>query len=229
MAIINDAFSDLNLFDELIQNYYTIEKFIAVWRYGVIKLASSKINSNLKFAVKVINLEKVKSQSHSIIQEILALKKIDHSNVVKIFEIFKDSTKLYILLEHVEGKELFDFIIENQKISEHQASKIAAQLIKTVKYLNKYNIWHRDLKPENIMVNPDTLNIKIVDFGHAHFSLILYQWLLLLELHIIWHQKYWTKSMEKNEICEALESLFMLYLLGVHHSKERLMLNYLNS
>ena len=169
MAIINDAFSDLNLFDEPIQNYYTIGKFIAVWRYGVIKQASSKINPNLKFAVKIINLEKVKSQSHSILQEILALKKIDHPNVVKIFEIFKDSKKLYIVLEHVEGKELFDFIIENQKISEHQASKIAAQLIKTVKYLNKLNIWHRDLKPENIMVNPDTLNIKIVDFGHVSF------------------------------------------------------------
>ena len=169
LDIINDALSDLDLSSEPIENYYTIGNTIGAGKYGVVKWANSKANPNLTFAVKIIELEKLKSQFHSILQEILALKKIDHPNVVKIFEIFKDSKKLYIVLEHVEGKELFDFIVENQKISEHQTSIIAAQLIKTVKYLNKLKICHRDLKPENIIINPESLHVKIVDFGLSSF------------------------------------------------------------
>ena len=41
--------------------------------------------------------------------------------------------------------------------------------MKTIKYLNDLQIWHRDLKPENIMINPETLHIKIIDFGLSAF------------------------------------------------------------
>ena len=169
LDILNDALSDFNLSSEPIENYYTIGKAIGAGKYGVVKQATSRMNPNLSFAVKIVELEKLKSQFHSILQEILALKKIDHPNVVKIFEIFKDTKRLYIVMEHVEGKELFDFIVEHQKISEFQASKVIMQLLKTIKYLNELKIWHRDLKPENIIINPETLHIKIVDFGLSSF------------------------------------------------------------
>ena len=84
LNILNDALSDLDLSSEPIENYYTIENTIGAGKYGVVKWANSKANPNLTFAVKIIKLEKLKSQFHSIVQEILALKKIDNPNVVKI-------------------------------------------------------------------------------------------------------------------------------------------------
>jgi serine/threonine protein kinase len=68
-------------------------------------------------------------------------------------------------MEYVEGKELFDFVVQKMKLLESEASKIAMQLLKTIKYLNEVKICHRDLKPENIIINPETIHIKLIDFG----------------------------------------------------------------
>ena len=81
---------------------------------------------------KIIQLEKIKSQFHSILQEILALKKIDHPNVVKLFEIYKDESKLYIVLECVEGQDLYEFVVIKRKLKESEASRIIKQLGKDI-------------------------------------------------------------------------------------------------
>lgn len=99
------------------------------------------------------------------------LKQVSHPNIVKILQIFKDAKKLYIVMEHVKGKELFDFIIAKNKLTESESVTIIEQLLKIVKYLNSLKICHRDLKPENIMINTKTLRIKLLDFGlSTHFK-----------------------------------------------------------
>lgn len=169
LDILNEALSDLPLTTEPIDDYYTMGEVMGAGKYGVVKLGRSITNPNFTVAIKVIKLEKLKSQYHSVVQEILALKKIDHPNVVKVHEIFKDSSKLYIVMEHVEGQELFDYVVSKMKLTESEASKITLQLLKTVKYLNEVKLCHRDLKPENIIINPNTLNVKIIDFGLSAF------------------------------------------------------------
>jgi len=169
IEVLNQALSELNLSTEPIANYYQLGEVLGAGKYGVVKEGQSLTNSKLKVAVKIIKLEKLKSQFHSIVQEILALKKIDHPNVVKILEIFKDETKLYIVMENVEGRELFDFVVKKHKLLESEASIIVKQMLKTIKYLNEIKLCHRDLKPENIIINPDTLHIKIIDFGLSAF------------------------------------------------------------
>ena len=68
-------------------------------------------------------------------------------------------------MEYVEGSELFQYIVERVKVNEINSSKIIKQLLKTIKYINSLNIWHRDIKPENILINPKSLQIKLIDFG----------------------------------------------------------------
>ena len=109
------------------------------------------------------------SQFHSIIQEILTLKKWDHPNIVKIYEIFRDNKKLYIVMEFVEGKELLNYVIEQYKLKESEAWSIIKQLLKTIKYVHSKKIIHRDLKPENIIINPDKMQIKLIDFGLSSY------------------------------------------------------------
>jgi serine/threonine protein kinase len=169
LDILNEALADFGITEEPIKRYYSMGEVMGAGKYGVVKAGKSVSKPGYKVAIKIIKLEKLKSQYHSIVQEILALKKIDHPNVVKIHEIFKDSKKLYIVMEMVEGKELFDFVVQKMKLNEPDASKIAYQLIKTIKYLNEQKLCHRDLKPENIIIHPETLNIKIIDFGLSAF------------------------------------------------------------
>lgn len=70
-------------------------------------------------------------------------------------------------MEYVDGKELFEFVVEKTKINELDSANITKQLLKTIKYLNSMNICHRDIKPENILINPKSLQIKVIDFGLA--------------------------------------------------------------
>lgn len=106
---------------------------------------------------------------HSIIQEIVSLKKWDHPQIIKILEIFKDKKKLYIVLEFVPGKTLLDHVIENYKLDESETCYILKQILKTIKYVHSKNIIHRDLKPENMMIDPKNSSIKLIDFGLSSF------------------------------------------------------------
>lgn len=169
LNIIHGALSELDLTEEPIEDHYEFGEILGAGKYGVVKVGTSIRDDKFKVAIKIIKLEKLKSQYHSVVQEILSLKKIDHPNVVTIHEIFKDESNLYIVMEFVEGRELFDFVVKKHKLLESEAAKIVKQLLKTVKYLNELKLCHRDLKPENIMINPDTLHIKIIDFGLSSY------------------------------------------------------------
>lgn len=82
-------------------------------------------------------------------------------------EVFKDETKLYLVFEYIDGVDLSDYITERIKISEEKASYILHQICSTIDYLHSIHICHRDIKLDNIMINPETLEIKLIDFGFA--------------------------------------------------------------
>ena len=67
-------------------------------------------------------------------------------------------------MEQASGGELFDYIVERQRVKEKPAAKFFAQIISGIEYLHKLNIVHRDMKPENLLLDHKG-NIKIVDFG----------------------------------------------------------------
>ena len=169
--VIQEAMKDLNITEEPIENYYEIDKVLGWGKYGVVKKGYSLLNPDFQVAVKVIELAKLTGNYHSCVSEIVTLKKVDHPNIVKIYEIFKDLKNLYIVMEFVDGKELFEYVVENTKINEKDSAVITKQLLKTIKYLNSLNICHRDVKPENILINPKSLHIKVIDFGlSCYFS-----------------------------------------------------------
>jgi len=86
---------------------------------------------------------------------------------MKIYEVFEDKYKYYIISEFLEGGELFDRIIENDHFSEKDAAKIMQQLLSAVAYCHSHNIVHRDLKPENLVYESKKkdANLKVIDFG----------------------------------------------------------------
>lgn len=81
--------------------------------------------------------------------------------------VYADALRRYLIMEYVEGGELFSYIGENGGIEEIQVVHIFRQIIAALWYCHRLNIFHRDLKPENILLDRDTMTIKLVDFGMA--------------------------------------------------------------
>jgi calcium-dependent protein kinase len=70
-------------------------------------------------------------------------------------------------MEHCEGGELFEKIVEMHKFSEKKAACLMKKILSSVKHLHEHGICHRDLKPENFLFSDkaEDAEIKLIDFG----------------------------------------------------------------
>jgi len=97
------------------------------------------------------------------------MKKVDHKNILKLYEVYEDEDHFFLVLELVEGLELFDKIVDRGNYSERDAANIVKQILEAVRYLHKEGIVHRDLKPENLLSagEGESEVVKVADFGFA--------------------------------------------------------------
>ena len=77
---------------------------------------------------------------------------LDHPNTIKCYEIFEGYEHVYLVLEYLEGGDLFNFIRSKSKYCEDFIIMIMNSLLSALSYFHSINIIHRDLKPENIML-----------------------------------------------------------------------------
>ena len=150
---------------------YTIIKELGSGSFATVHLVKHKTSGAIR-AMKAIKkgpgFDDDEDNEEEIINEINILMKMDHPNIVKIFEFYNSPTHFYLITEYCEGGCLFDLIQSNGPFTEIQASYIMHQLFSVVNYCHKMKIIHRDLKPENILVNKNEngfVKIKICDFG----------------------------------------------------------------
>jgi calcium-dependent protein kinase len=94
---------------------------------------------------------------------------VDHPNIVKFYQVYRDKKYFHIVMELCNGEELFEHLTLIGKFSEADAAKIIKQILSAIKHLHDKNIAHRDLKPENIIFmhthDKNEINIKLIDFG----------------------------------------------------------------
>ena len=102
----------------------------------------------------------------SVLNEISILRRLNHQNIVKLYQVFETENSLYMVMEFVEGITLEDILSKSIKYDEIRFKNILLKIFSTLDYLSIKKIVHRDLKPENILVDSND-NIKIVDFGLA--------------------------------------------------------------
>ena len=133
--------------------------------FGVVVLGTHQITGE-KVAVKILDKEKILQETDKfrLEREIKILKNMRHNNIVQLYNVIETSQYLYLVMENIDGKELFDYIIHKRRLSELEACKFYQQLISCIEYLGKLKITHRDLKPENLLLDKKK-NIKLVDFG----------------------------------------------------------------
>lgn len=99
-------------------------------------------------------------------REIVVMKLIDHPNIMRLYDVWETSTSLYLILEYVQGGELFDYLCDKGRRPTSEVLGYFQQIICAVDYCHRFNIAHRDLKLENILIDQDA-NIKVADFGMA--------------------------------------------------------------
>lgn len=155
--------------NEPIEDYYELGKEIGRGGFSIVVEGTNK-KTGEKFAVKCIKKTMVEGDDIKLLRrEIHIMKRVDHPNILKLFEVFEDDDEFYLVMELVSGKELFDKIVEKGQYSERDAANIVRQIVSAVEYLHDNGIAHRDLKPENLLSAGDDEEeiIKIADFGFS--------------------------------------------------------------
>jgi 5'-AMP-activated protein kinase catalytic alpha subunit len=147
---------------------YMIEKRIGQGTYGEVRLATNRI-TNQKVAIKTIEKQSIRTerQRKRLQREVRILRLLHHPHIVKVFDVIETSLAIYIVMEYVDGGELFDYLVANKRLKEHEARHFFRQTISAVEYCHSHFIVHRDLKPENLLID-ENKNIKIIDFGFTN-------------------------------------------------------------
>jgi serine/threonine protein kinase len=155
-----------------VEDYYSVGKVLGEGAFAEVRVGNDK-ETGEAFAIKIIKKKEYDpKEMEYILREVNIMKSMSHDNVVNTFDIFDSKEYLYIVLEFMEGGELFDVIANAGTFSEQNASQVMRDVIKGVQYLHMHAIVHRDIKPENVLCKEKSwpLKVKLADFGLANFA-----------------------------------------------------------
>lgn len=166
------------------KNFVTVDKYIVFTNERLGKgvfgevFKGSYIDSSHKkdgeqyLAVKLIELSffdkeippRIVEELENVKQEIRALRSLKFPNIVRLHDVKRVQSKIYIFMEFCNQGDLRNFINTNE-LSEDEVLYYFSQIINGFRHIHKKKIIHRDIKPENILMNNNV--IKIADFGFA--------------------------------------------------------------
>jgi len=148
-------------------------KMIGKGSFARVYLVEDK-ETKAKFAVKAFSKEYLLSQSkgkESLMNEIDIMQVVKHPNIMNLHELHESKNSIYLVLELLEGGELFNYVSSKNSISVHEICRVMQCLLEALSYLSDQKIMHRDLKPENMILQDkgdlQRATLKLVDFGLA--------------------------------------------------------------
>lgn len=145
---------------------YKLEKTLGKGQTGLVKMGIHCVTGK-RVAIKIVNREKLsESVLMKVEREIAIMKLIEHPHVLGLFDVYENKKYLYLVLEHVSGGELFDYLVKKGRLTPKEARRFFRQIISALDFCHSHNICHRDLKPENLLLD-DKNNIRVADFGMA--------------------------------------------------------------
>jgi serine/threonine-protein kinase len=124
-------------------------------------------------AIKTINLNLSRDEIAGFVErfnrEAKSAGRLNHPNIVTIYDVGRADDTAFIAMEHLEGQDLREIIASNQPLQPDWIVEITAQVADALAFAHDHGVVHRDIKPANIMVLPNGI-VKIMDFGIAMTS-----------------------------------------------------------
>ena len=148
-------------------DFYKYGRLIGQGAFGKVNLGLSVLTGRV-VAIKSFNKKNLDSPNNEnmkkIIYETNLMRKLNHPNITKILEMFEDEKYILIIMEYINGGNLFSFVKKRRKLTEKISKFLFKQIILGIKHIHSQNIVHRDVKLENILIDLNN-TIKICDFG----------------------------------------------------------------
>jgi hypothetical protein len=147
---------------------YVLDRRIGKGSYGQVWQGHIEGKEHVEVAIKVISRSTI-SETAQLRQEVQALKKIEHKNVVRFIDLKKSSGHFYLILEYCRGGDLARFIASRGRVAEGTAQRFLRDISAGLITIHKQGFLHRDLKPSNLLLSEDSeiATVKIADFGFA--------------------------------------------------------------
>lgn len=150
---------------KLLLGKYQLGRLLGRGAYAKVYHARS-LEDDMGVAIKVIDKSKVAGTTMEprILREVSVMRRLSHPNIVKLLEVMATKSKIYMVMEHAKGGELFTQISRDGPLTEPVARRYFQQLVSAVHYCHSKGVTHRDIKPQNILLDHEG-NLKVSDFG----------------------------------------------------------------
>jgi len=148
-------------------NDFQIMRTLGTGSFGRVHLVRS-VHNGRYYAIKVLKkaqIIRMKQIEHTN-DERRMLKLVEHPFLIRMWGTYQDARNLFMVMDYIEGGELFSLLRKSQRFPNPVAKFYAAEVTLAVEYLHAHNIIYRDLKPENILLDRNG-HVKITDFGFA--------------------------------------------------------------
>jgi CHASE2 domain-containing sensor protein/tRNA A-37 threonylcarbamoyl transferase component Bud32 len=154
---------------------YEVDKVIGRGAMATVYLGRDpKINR--KVAIKTIALadefseEDLQAAKEQFMREAESAGRLNHANIIAIYDVGEDSDVAYLAMEYFEGKSLHHFAQQGNLLPPQWVLELGARAAEALHYAHSQNVVHRDIKPANIMYNANNDSLKLTDFGIARLT-----------------------------------------------------------
>ncbi|MFL5286899.1 MAG: protein kinase domain-containing protein, partial [Rhodopila sp.] len=102
-------------------------------------------------------------------QEIQAAGRLNHPNIVAVYDFIETDREAWIIMERIEGGSLKDLLDRDRRLPVSDVVRMMSDILSALAYSHAHHVVHRDIKPTNLLLTPDR-RVKVVDFGVAHIE-----------------------------------------------------------
>ena len=129
---------------------------------------------NRRVAIKTILTRKLDAEAARMVavrfeREVRAVARLNHRNIVQVYDFGTEGELAYIVMEHIQGKELKDSFDASEKFDLRTIFRIMLELLDALEFAHEAGIIHRDIKPANVMMDASG-HPKLTDFGVARVN-----------------------------------------------------------
>lgn len=118
-----------------------LAKHTVTGKLAAIKIVPKVTASTVRKDKKGRPQERIGGLPYGIEREVIIMKLIEHPHVMRLYDVWENKGELYLVLEYVEGGELFDYLVQRRYLPESEAVDYIQQIVTAVDYCHRFNIW----------------------------------------------------------------------------------------